>query len=277
MRLRTVLGVAGAVVATSLSAMGSLAQESSPQHPADIRLGDCVSLGEVVAPLVPLVVPEGELQGQAGATPVHQSVTEVPLLLEDIVAASSSIVVHTSPELVGTPIACGEIGGAIAEDGSLSVGLQAMNGAKLSGVAALAPTAAGNGTSVSVLLIDERRERERTDEVADGAENVVDGVDDGTGEVDVGGDGTNAPDGVGNVTVGPAPDRAGAVNGPDTSHSTDLPGGQPGSALHPGEDGVVDRPGRDRNGGLEGDGNRDPGSNDNDEGVASAGEDGRSN
>ena len=51
----------------------------------------------------------------------------------------------------------------------------------------------------------------RTDEVADSAENGVESIGDGTGGVDVGGDGTNAADGVGNVTVGPAPDRAGAV------------------------------------------------------------------
>ena len=135
MRLTTVLGAAGVVVAVSWSAVGVHAQESTPQYPADIRVGDCASLGEVTAPLAPLVVPEGEPQGQSGAPPVHQSVTEVPLLLEHILSASYSVVVHASPDQVGTPIACGEIGGTLAADGSLSVGLQAMNGAKLGGVA----------------------------------------------------------------------------------------------------------------------------------------------
>src|SRR5215212_1568145 len=196
MRLRTVLGAAGMVVAVSWSAMGTLAQASSPQHPADIRVGDCISLGEAVAPLAPLVVPDGDPQGQAGATPVQQSVTEVPLLLEDILRANYSVAVHDSPEQVGTPIACGEIGGTLAEDGSLSVGLQAMNGAKLSGVAAFVPAAAGDGTAVSVLLVDERGGRERADEVADGTDSVADG--DGAGGGDSGEDGTDAADGVGN-------------------------------------------------------------------------------
>ena len=275
MRLKTVLGAAG-VVAVSWSVMGTLAQESTPQHPADIRVGDCVSLGEVVAPLAPLVVPEGDPQGQAGATPVQQSVTEVPLLLEDILSASYSVAVHASPEQVGTPIACGEIGGTLAADGSLSVGLQAMNGAKLSGVAAFAPTAAGDSTSVSVLLVDERGGRERTDEVADGADNGVDDVGDGMGGVDDGGDGADAADGVGNVTVGPAPDPARNADGTATNTPTDLPGGQPGLSNQPGEDGAADRPGRDRDGGHEGDGNRDRGGTGNDEGGARAGEDGRS-
>jgi hypothetical protein len=274
MRLRTLLGAAGVVVAVWWSAVGTLAQVPSPQHPADIRVGDCTSLGEVVAPLAPLVVPEGDLQGQSGATPVHQSVTEIPLLLEDILGASYSVAVHASPEQVGTPIACGEIGGTLAEDGSLSIGLQAMNGAKLSGVAAFAPTAAGDGTAVSE-LVDERGGRERADEVADGGYDVVDGVSDGTGGVDDG-DGTDAADGVGNVTVGPAPDRAGGSDGPETVDPTDATGGQPGSSVHPGDDGAVDRPGRDGAGGREGDGNRDHGGKGNEGGAARAGEDGRS-
>jgi hypothetical protein len=275
MRLRTLLGAAGVVVAVWWSAMGILAQAPSPQHPADIRVGDCASLGEVVAPLAPLVVPEGDPQGQSGATPVHQSVTEVPLLLEDILSASYSVAVDASPEQAGTPIACGEIGGTLAEDGSLSIGLQAMNGAKLSGVAAFAPTAAGDGTAVSVLLVDERGGRERTDEVADGANHVADG--DGTGGVDGGGDGTDAADGVGNVTVMPAPDRARHADGPDTVDPTEASGGQPGSSFDPGDDGAVDRPERDRAGDHDQDGNRDGGSKGNDEGGARAGEDGRTN
>jgi hypothetical protein len=276
MRLKTVLGAAGVVVAVSWSAVGTHAQESSPQYPADIRVGDCASLGEVAAPLAPLVVPEGDPQGQAGATPVHQSVTEVPLLLEHILSASYSIAVHASPEQVGTPIACGEIGGTLAADGSLSVGLQAMNGAKLGGVAGFAPTAAGEGTSVSVQLVDERGGRERADEVADGGDDVVDGVGDGTAAVNEGDDGTDAADGVGNVTVGPAPDRPGGADGPDTVDPTDATGGQPGSSVHPGDDGAVDRPGGDGAGGREGDSNRDHGGKGNEGGAARAGEDGGS-
>jgi hypothetical protein len=200
----------------------------------------------------------------------------VPLLLEDILSATYSVAVDASPEQVGTPIACGEIGGTLAEDGSLSVGVQAMNGTKLSGVAAFAPTAAGDGTAVSVLLVDERGRRERADEVADGGDDVVDGVSEGTGGVDDGADGTHAADGVGNVTVGPAPDGAGGADGPDTVDPTDATGGHPGPSGHPGDDGAVDRPVRDGAGDREGDGNRDHRGKGNEGGAARAGEDGHS-
>ena len=276
MRLKTVLGAAGVVVAVTWSAVSTLAQASPPQFLADIRVGPCASLGEVVTQLAPLVVPEGDLQGQAGATPVHQSGTEVPLLLEDILSASYSVAVHASPEQVGTPIACGEIGGTLAADGSLSVGLQAMNGAKLGGVAGFAPSAAGDGTSVSVLLVDERGGRERADEVVDGRDDVVNGVSDGIGAVNEGDDGTDAADGVGNVTVGPAPDRVGGADGPEIIDPTGATGGQPGSSVHPGDDGAVDRSGRDGAGGRERDGNRDHAGKGNEGGAARAGEDGRS-
>jgi hypothetical protein len=134
MRLRTGLSAASLVVVATAYGISASAQDSVIQHPADIRAGSCASFGEVVAPLAPLVVPDGETVGQAGASAVEQSVTEVPLLLADLLSENSAIAVHASPDQVGTPIACGEIGGALAADGSLSVGLQAMNGAKLSGV-----------------------------------------------------------------------------------------------------------------------------------------------
>ena len=172
MRLRTALGAAWLVVAATAYGMSASAQDSVMEHPADIRAGSCASVGEVVAPLAPLVVPDGETVGQAGASAVAQSVTEVPLLLADLLSENSAIAVHASPDAVGTPIACGEIGGALAADGSLSVGLQAMNGAKLSGVASFAPTRAGDGTVVTVLLVDERSGRERPDAVVDGSDGA---------------------------------------------------------------------------------------------------------
>jgi hypothetical protein len=123
MRLRTVLGAASLVGAATASGMSAFAQDSVMEHPADIRAGSCASFGAVVAPLAPLVVPDGETVGQDGASAVEQSVTEVPLLLADILSENYAIAVHASPDQVGTPIACGEIRGALAADGSLSVGL----------------------------------------------------------------------------------------------------------------------------------------------------------
>jgi hypothetical protein len=268
MRLRTVLGAACVVIAATARCVSAVAQDSVMERPADIRAGSCASVGEVVTPLAPLVVPHGESVGQEGASPVEQSVTEVPLLLADILSENAAIVVHASPEEIDTPIACGEIGGALAADGSLSVGLQAMNGAKLSGVASFAPTLAGDGTLVTVLLVDERGGRERPDAVVDDGDNVdasVDGAD--------AADGSTAADGVGNREVGPAPDAAEGADGPNTTEPTNATGGQPRSSLNPGADGVVDRPGRDRVPVSE-DGDRSgPNS---DPGVARAGEDGSS-
>ena len=247
MRLGALLAIAGVMVAVVVGATSVYAQESSLVHPADLRVGGCASPGEVAAPLASLAVPAGDPQGQSGATPVAQSVTEVPLLLLDLLSASYAVVVHASPEQVGTPVACGEIGGTLGEDGTLAVGLQAMNGAKMSGVASFAPTRAGDGTLVTVLLVDERSGRERGEDVVDDVAEVVDG--------------TNAADGVGNVTVGPTSDRA------------------------PGEDGAVDRAGGDRDGSRggdgepgrsAGDGRHDRGDNGRggESGVARAGEDG---
>jgi hypothetical protein len=201
---------------------------------------------------------------------VEQSVTEVPLLLTDLLSENSAITVHASPDEVGTLIACGEIGGTLAADGSLSVGLQGMNGAKLSGVASFAPTPAGDGTLVTVLLVDERRRREGPDAVVDGSDGVGSGTGDGVNGADAA-EGSTAADGVGNREVEPAPNRTREADGPNVIDPIEATGGQPGSSSHPGADWAVDRPGRDRV--LVGeDGNRSGTKGDG--GVARAGEDG---
>ena len=111
MHLRALLGAAGVMVAVAAaSAASRFAQEAALQHPADIRVGSCASLGEVVVPLAPLVVPVGDPQEQAGAPTVAQSVTEVPVLFLDLLGASNAVVVQASPEQLDTPIACAEMG-----------------------------------------------------------------------------------------------------------------------------------------------------------------------
>jgi hypothetical protein len=159
-RRALVTTICALVLVAAGGAANSLAQEeATTQRPADIRLGTCASLGDVVMPLASLAVPSGEALGQDGATPAEQSVTTLPLLLDDILATGHALAVHASPEQVGTPVACGEIGGALGEDGSLAIGLNAMNGAKISGAAYFAPTPEGDGTTVTLLLIDERAGR----------------------------------------------------------------------------------------------------------------------
>jgi hypothetical protein len=162
------------VVVASGGAADSFAQEeATAQRPADIRAGTCASLGDVVMPLASLSVPTGEALGQDGATPAEQSVTTLPLLLDDILTTGHAVAVHASPEQVGTPVACGEIGGALGEDGSLAIGLNAMNGAKISGAAYFAPTPEGDGTTVTLLLIDERAGRRGAGGVGGGSEPVA--------------------------------------------------------------------------------------------------------
>lgn len=245
MRRRIVLGAAWVVVVATATCASAFAQDPVMEHPADIRAGSCASVGEVVAPLASLVVPAGETVGQDDARPVAQSVTEVPLLLPDLLSQNAAIAVHASPDQVGTPIACGEIGGVLAADGSLSVGLQAMNGARISGVASFAPTRSGDGTVVTVLLVDERSGRERPDAVGDGSAGGGDGTGDAVNGADAA-DGGTAADGVGNREIGPAPDGARGADGPTTTDPANASGEPPGSSLHAGADGAVDGPGRDR-------------------------------
>ena len=269
MHLCKLLAVAGLIVAAAVNAPWVAAQEAAPQHPADIRVGSCAEPGDAVATLTPLVVPQGEAQGPDGATPVAQSATEVPLLVADLLGAPHAVMVHASAEQVGTPLACGEIGGVVGEDGSLTIGLQAMNGGKVSGTASFAPTRRGDGTVATVYLIDERRGRERTDQaVAEGSADAAgEVVDDGNTGTD-GQNGGRAADGTGNVES-----PAGSEQDPGAYDITLLNPNVaevlPGVDRQPGGDGVVDHPGRDR---IVGSGRDKRGNG----GVARAGEDGPS-
>jgi hypothetical protein len=137
------------------------AQSGAAERPAEIRLGACASAGDVVAPLSPLVLPSGELQGQDGAMPAAQSVSVVPVPLSTLLGDGHLIVVFASPEESDVPVSCGDIGGAIGPDGALAVGLHAVNGSKLDGAAYFAPTQAGDETTVTLLLMVARGERER--------------------------------------------------------------------------------------------------------------------
>jgi hypothetical protein len=62
------------------------------------------------------------------------------------------VVVQESPA-ASTVVACGHIGGALNPDGTLAVGMQAMNGSGLSGVAYFTPIDTFSNTLVTVLLV----------------------------------------------------------------------------------------------------------------------------
>src|SRR5215213_5149175 len=129
-----------------------LAQTSAVDRPAELRDGTCDSLGEVVVPLANLVYASGNLQGQTSATPVEQSGTVVQFAIADFLSSNHIVVVQESPA-VSTVVACGHIGGALNPDGTLAVGMQAMNGSGLSGVAYFTPIDTFSNTLVTVLLV----------------------------------------------------------------------------------------------------------------------------
>ena len=223
MHLSRLLAGAGLLVALALHAPLRSAQDAPQSLAADIRAGSCAEPGDSVAALNPLVVPEGESQGPNGATPVAQSVTDVALMVPDMLGATNSLMVYASPDQTGTPVVCGEIGGVVGEDGTLSIGLQAMDGGKASGLASFAPNRKGDGTTVSVNLIGESPDHGRADDAtgdaaddaggtgggkhgssegSDGS-NTSAGASDGGNASNEGSNGDSAADGTGNVEVPP--------------------------------------------------------------------------
>ena len=154
------VAIAGALVvgltAPALAVGGGvLAQDGdAPSHPAHIHNGTCSDLGEIVVGLNDVApVAGGELAGAELASPVQLGVSEVDLALADLLAAPHAINVHESAENIGVYIACGEIGGRVA-DGRLLIGLRELNGSDQSGVAVLEADA-NDETDVTVYLVEE--------------------------------------------------------------------------------------------------------------------------
>lgn len=222
MHCRTVLITLCTAISVAAGASGAFAQDAPvpTQRPADIRLGSCATLGEVVVPLSPLAAPSGESQGQPGATPAEQSVTALPLGLAEMLATGHAVTVSTAPEDGGAMVACGEIGGAVGADGALAIGLGGMNGAKVSGTAYFAPSPEG-GSTVTLLLIDQRAGRRGADAgeattepvTGDAASSAPAAVDTAAGE-----DGTAPP-----PAAAPAPATAG-LDGVSTISASDADG-----------------------------------------------------
>jgi hypothetical protein len=218
---------------------------------------------------------------------VAQSVTDISLMVPDLLSATNSLMVYASPDQTGAPLACGEIGGVLGADGSLTIGLQAMNGGNVSGVASFAPTRKGDGTTVSVNLVDEPSGHGGSDGGGDGA---ADGGGGGGGRGGNGGggksggngtsDGSGASDGAGASDGSGASDGAGASGGTDAApidpsqedainaiaalNPNIAP--PPGASHQPGGNGMVDFPGRENRADRRGNGGKGE--------AASAGADG---
>lgn len=250
--------------------------QDAVQRPAEIRSGSCASIGDPVAQLDNVVAPGGDEVGPAGATPVEQSVTVVPLLLPDLLAGGFVVVVNTSTDEPGTPAACGVVGGMLAADGTLAVGINPMEGSRLDGVAYFSPKRDDSGTTVTLLLVDNR-----TAEDASGPSGPVgmageDGtitiggvtestdavtmVEDGSGTTPVEdavaapGPATSGQDGAASVDGANGADGAAGVDGANGADGQDGADGKPGKDGQPGKAGKGARGGAGGNGGNGGDG-----------------------
>jgi len=151
--------VAAALVVAGVGA--GLAQEAATPAAVEpaaegrlalIRAGTCGDRepGEVVAELSAVTPAEGERLGQAAGITAETSYSTVPLVLDELLADDSKL------EVVGadgeTTLACGEIGGRLDETGSLQIGLRAVGGSGLVGIAYLAADEDGVSTDISLFV-----------------------------------------------------------------------------------------------------------------------------
>jgi len=150
-----------AAPATEATTAVGAAAPSVAGRPAHIHSGNCVDLGDVVAPLTDLTEPAGQAEGQAKrAMAAESSFTNVPLTLDAILADDHAINVHLSADQIDTYIACGEIGGVRDANGALTIGLRELNNSGFTGIAFLAPAADGASTDVSVFIARTQGQRQ---------------------------------------------------------------------------------------------------------------------
>jgi hypothetical protein len=95
----------------------------------------------------------GDPQGQSVAVPVEQSGTVVPLTVSNLLASNYVVIVGKSAQESGIMVACGEVGGVLNPDGTLAVGMRAIGGSGLSGVAYFTPIDQFENTLVTILLV----------------------------------------------------------------------------------------------------------------------------
>lgn len=153
MPLRMWVALIGLTAMTLLSAPVAAAQAEMVNRPSELRKGTCASPGDVVMVLANLVVTLGDPQGQSGATPVEQSGTVVPYIVDDLLAENHVVTVQKSPEERDTLVACGEVGGTLNPDGTLASGMRGMNGSGLSGIAYFTPNPGFDNTLITILLV----------------------------------------------------------------------------------------------------------------------------
>lgn len=143
------------LLAASLAPISTAgAQLLAVDRPAELHLGTCGEMGELVHTLSNLMLTSGDPLGQENATPVEQSFTIVPFTVGQLVETNHVVAVQASPES-GEIVACGEIGGVMNPDGTLAAGMRGMNGSGLSGVAYFTPNPGYESSLVTILLVSE--------------------------------------------------------------------------------------------------------------------------
>ncbi len=141
-------------IATGVPGARAQGEGGADLHPAHIHVGSCDELDPnptFMLTDIALAATEADAGADAAAAiPVERSVTTVDAALEDLRTGGYAINVHQSAEDIGTYITCGNLSGALDEDGALVVGLGELNDSGHSGVAVLA--AQGEQTDVTVYL-----------------------------------------------------------------------------------------------------------------------------
>lgn len=144
------LSTAGTVRPVQAQATDIASVAQGPGLSAALHEGDCTATGALAAPFANAILPPGSPVGNLDAVPAANSFTTVPLPLEAILGTDHAIVVAGPAN--GGVLACGEVGGSLAEDGSLAIGLTSEQSSGVDGIAFLSPGGDGASTGVSLFL-----------------------------------------------------------------------------------------------------------------------------
>ncbi len=130
-------------------------QDLDAVYTADIYVGDCDGdLGEILVPLTDPIPGSGASVGQDTTAVAATSFTTIPVALGQLVAEDHIIGIQRSG--ADSPLACGELGGILTEQGALIIGLRERDASGVTGVVYVAPSAADpSQTDISVLLVAE--------------------------------------------------------------------------------------------------------------------------
>lgn len=143
---------------TNTSPVSTATTTTEPGHAAVISGGRCpISTDDLdaLAELAGLTAPEGAPVGQEVEAIPETSFTTVALSLDALLADDHAIVIRADDGDEPDSVACGDLGGILNENGSLIIGLYAVNDSNLSGVAFLAPNSDDpEQTDVSLFLVE---------------------------------------------------------------------------------------------------------------------------